>query len=200
MKIVLTFCHVGTVEDLQWGSVVNRVVISLHANPGDRGGFRELPDQSDVGYIDLIEEFDLDIIHHKGVGGISGVADNVRKHCDTGVSTCGSVWDCDLKSETVCCRDTRCSFDLWSTHCFVGKFQYSVPCVNLEYVERRAGFVSDLGRQLDSLVHFNLQNCGIAGRESDGGNIGPGGEVHKGHNDDTSEAYHVHAVEPGTQE
>ena len=91
MKIVLTFCHVGTVEDLQRGSVVNRVVISLHANPGDRGGFRELPDQSDVGYIDLIEEFDLDIIHHKGVGGISGVADNVRKHCDTGVSTCGSV-------------------------------------------------------------------------------------------------------------
>ena len=88
----------------------------------------------------------------------------------------------------------------FSTHCFVGKFQYSVPRVNLKYVERRSRFVGDLGRQLDCLVHFNLHNCGVAGRECDGSEIGPGGEVRQGHYDDTSEAYHVNAVEPGTKE
>ena len=35
------------------------------------------------------------------------------------------------------------------THQLISKFQFSVPCVNLEYVEGRAGIVSDLCGQLD---------------------------------------------------
>lgn len=82
-----------------------------------------------------------------------------------------------------------------STHQTVGKFQFSVPRVDLEYVERRGGVVSDLSRQLDWLVHFNAQNLGVVGREGDGGEIGPDGDVRQSHQDNASNSNHVVAVE-----
>ena len=66
--------------------------------------------------------------------------------------------------------------------------------MDLEYVERRAGFVSDIRRQLDCLVHSDVQNLGIVGREGDGGEIGPGDEVHQSQHEDSSNADHVVAV------
>ena len=78
------------------------------------------------------------------------------------------------------------------THLVVGEFQFSVPRVDLEYIERRTGLVRDSSRQLDGLVDFDAQDRRVIGRKSHGGEIrhGTGRNVRKGDQDDCREVNH----------
>ena len=85
------------------------------------------------------------------------------------------------------------------THLVVGKFQFSVPRVDLEYIERRTGLVRDSNRQLDGFVDFDAQDRRVVGCKSHGGEIGhgTGRNVHKGDHDqdDCREVNHTAALE-----